>query len=536
MITKVEAPARLVLTAGDQTRVVLVDHVPFTLGRLAGSDLHLEQQQVSREHAVIDHDGDHYFIVDRGSRHGTFVNGMRTEKTGLRTGDQIQLGSTNVMLLFEAEAAETTARTLLAKVTQADGGSELEKLSLFLQAAKSLNSTRVLSEVLNTLIEYALKLTGAERGFVFLGDTPADFVLACGRTRDGLPLSDGSKISNSIVRDAVTSGLAFVSGDVTGDGLAIGRDSIVVNELRSVIAIPLRAAVSNSAADRLAGLLYLDSRTLTSHLNGVSKEILNAIATEAVTLLENVRMVELERAAMLVRKELEIAAEIQHRLISCSLPQFEYAQLAAKTVPCLEVGGDFYDVIPVDDGFVAILADVSGKGMSAALLASIIQGMMFAMVSGGSSVVEAVSAVNSFLRARVSGEKYATMVALHMSASGAVELVNAGHVSPVVWTPDGAGAGQLEIIKDGDMPVGLIPGAEFHAVRFQMEPGARVLLLSDGVTEAENPEGEEFGVAGAAAQLSAFHAAEAVMTALVAYCRGVKAADDRTILCIERAG
>ena len=529
MITKVEAPARLVVTTGDQKRVMLLDRVPFTLGRLAGSDLQLEQQQVSREHAVIDHDGDHYFICDKGSRHGTFVNGMRTEKTGLRTGDQIQLGSTNVMLLFQAEAAETTARTLIAKVSGADGGSELEKLSLFLQAAKSLNSTRVLSDVLNTLVEYALRLTGAERGFVFLGDTPSDFVLSCGRTRDGLPLSDGSKISNSIVRDAVTSGLAFVSGDVTGDGLAIGRESIVINELRSVIAIPLRA----TNPDRLAGLLYLDSRTMTSHLNGVSKEILNAIATEAVTLLENVRMVELERAAMLVRKELEIAAEIQHRLISCSLPQFAYAHLAAKTVPCLEVGGDFYDVIPVDDGFVAILADVSGKGMSAALLASIIQGMMFAMVSGGSSVVEAVSAVNSFLRARVSGEKYATMVALHMSASGAVELVNAGHVSPVVWTPDG-GAGQLEIIKDGDVPVGLLPGAEFHAVRFQMELGARLLLLSDGVTEAENPEGGEFGVGGAATQLSASHPVEAVITALVEYCRGVKAADDRTILCIER--
>jgi sigma-B regulation protein RsbU (phosphoserine phosphatase) len=461
---------------------------------------------------------------------------MRTEKTGLRTGDQIQLGSTNVMLLFQAEATETTARTLIAKVSGADGGSELEKLSLFLQAAKSLNSTRVLSDVLNTLVEYALRLTGAERGFVFLGDTPSDFVLSCGRTRDGLPLSDGSKISNSIVRDAVTSGLAFVSGDVTGDGLALGRESIVINELRSVIAIPLRS----TNPDRLAGLLYLDSRTLTSHLNGVSKEILNAIATEAVTLLENVRMVELERVAMLVRKELEIAAEIQHRLISCDLPHFEFARIAAKTVPCLEVGGDFYDVIPVDEsrggGFVAILADVSGKGMSAALLASIIQGMMFAMVSGGSSVVEAVSAVNSFLRARVSGEKYATLAAMHMSASGAVELVNAGHVSPVVWTPDGAGTGpgKLRIIEDGDVPVGLLPGAEFHAVRFQMEPGARLLLLSDGVTEAENPEDEEFGVKGAAAKLSAPHPAEAVMTALLAHCRGVKAADDRTILCIER--
>jgi serine phosphatase RsbU (regulator of sigma subunit)/pSer/pThr/pTyr-binding forkhead associated (FHA) protein len=531
VITKVEAPARLIVSEGEQKRVVLLDRVPFTLGRLPGSDLHLEQAQVSREHAVIDYDGDHYVITDRGSRHGTFVNGMRADKTTLRTGDQIQLGATAVMLLFQAEASQTTARSLIEKVTSAGVGSELEKLSLFLQAAQSLNGTRVLSDVLNTLVEYALRLTGAERGFVFLGDTPADFVLACGRSREGLPLSDGSKISNSIVRDAVTSGLAFVSGDVTGEGLALGRESVAVHELRSVIAIPLRSQTAGpQEAARLVGLLYLDSRTMTSHLNGVSKEILNAIATEAVTLLENVRMVEAEHAAMLVRKELEIASGIQHRLIACELPHFDFARLAAKTVPCLEVGGDFYDVIPARDGFVAILADVSGKGMSAALLASIIQGMMYAMVAGGSGVVDAVTAVNSFLRARVSGEKYATMVALHMSEAGQVELVNAGHVPPVVWTPaDGA-----RIIEDGDVPVGLLPDAVFHSIRFTMEPGARLLLLSDGVTEAENPEGEEFGVDGAAAQMGAPRASDAVLAALVAHCRGVKAADDRTVLSIER--
>ena len=121
---------------------------------------------------------------------------------------------------------------------------------------------------------------------------------------------------------------------------------------------------------------------------------------------------------------------------------------------------------------------------------------------------------------------------LHISAGGEVELVNAGHVSPVVWSPGGS----TRIVEDGDVPVGLLPGAEFHAVRFSLAPGGRLLLLSDGVTEAENPEGEEFGVAGAAAHLGSAHASEAVLTALVEHCRGVKAADDRTILCIERMG
>ncbi len=127
-------------------------------------------------------------------------------------------------------------------------------------------------------------------------------------------------------------------------------------------------------SDRLIGLLYLGSLLRASTLNRVGRNILHAIATEAATLVENARLVQAERAANLLRKEMEIAAS----MIARDLPIFPYAKVMAKAIPCTEVGGDFYDVIPVDDGFVAIFADVSGKGVSAALLASVIQGMMYA--------------------------------------------------------------------------------------------------------------------------------------------------------------
>ena len=155
---------------------------------------------------------------------------------------------------------------------------------------------------------------------------------------------------------------------------------MVAHELMSVIAIPLRGRET----DRLLGLLYLDSRWKTGGLSRVSKDILHAIATEAANLVEYARMVQAQREADLVRKELEIASSIQQSIIPSELPSFSYAKLTAKTVPCTAVGGDFYDVIPVNDGFVAIVADVSGKGMSAALLASIIQGMMYAQIMSGS--------------------------------------------------------------------------------------------------------------------------------------------------------
>ncbi len=519
--------ARLVVRDGDQTRTVPIDPLPFTIGRQADRNLSLPNSQVSREHAIIHADADGFVIQDLGSRHGTLVNGERTDLARLRSGDRIQLGTSSVVLLFVDSQDQTSARALMSRISGDAGGSELEKLSLFLQAAQSFNNTRVLNDVLGTMIEYTLRLTGAERGFVFLGDSPSTLHLECGLNKEGVPLADDSKISRSVVRDAAVSGQEYFIGDISGEGKPLQeRESMVAHELMSVIAIPLRGRNS----DRLLGLLYLDSRLRTSTLNRVSRDILHAIATEAANLVENARMVQAQREAELLRNELEIASSIQQSIIPAELPTFTYAKLTAKTVPCTEVGGDFYDVIPVHDGFVAIVADVSGKGMSAALLASIIQGMMYAQLMSGASVVDTVSTVNSFLCSRVSGQKYVTLVALHYKDGGTVELVNGGHVSPVVIQEDG----HVDVITDGDVPVGLLCEATFHSVSIDLPVGARVVLMSDGVSEAENPQGSQFVTTDMSQDLAASEPIHDVFASMYKFCAGEQPHDDCTMLVIDR--
>jgi serine phosphatase RsbU (regulator of sigma subunit) len=241
-------------------------------------------------------------------------------------------------------------------------------------------------------------------------------------------------------------------------------------------------------------------------------------------------MLQAEQAASLMRKEMEIASSIQQRLVLRELPEFSYAQLSAKTVQCTEVGGDFYDVIPVEDGFVAIVADVSGKGMSSALLASIIQGMMYAQITSGATLVDTVNSVNSFLCARVSGEKYVTMVVMHYHQDGEVELVNAGHVLPIIC---GRGR-QTRSIPDGDVPAGLIPYATFHSVRFRVDVNERIVLISDGISEAENRAEEEFGMVELGQHLSHCGPIQEVFTAVNRFCEGALPHDDRTMLTIDR--
>ena len=420
--------ARLVVPEAGQTRTVTIDSLPFTIGRQADRNLYLTNTQVSREHAVIYVDAEDFFIQDLGSRHGTFVNDVRKDSTRLRSGDQIKLGATGVSLIFVSSRDHTSARTLFERMSSGDSSSELEKLSLFLQAAQSFNNTSVLQDILSTMIEFTLRLTGAERGFVFLGDSPTTLTLESALNREGEQILDHTKISHSIVRDAAESGQEYLLGDVSGDDQPVDRKSAVAHELRSVIAIPLRSRSSS----RLIGLLYLDSRLHASTLNQVGRDILHAIATEAATLVENARLVQSERAADLLRNEMEIAASIQQSIITPDLPTFPFAKVMAKTIPSAEVGGDFYDVIPVEDGFVAIVGDVSGKGVSAALLASIIHGMMYAQALSHVSLVDAVTTVHSFLRSRFYGQKYVTLVALHYTQTGEVELVNGGDRKSVV--------------------------------------------------------------------------------------------------------
>jgi serine phosphatase RsbU (regulator of sigma subunit) len=246
-------------------------------------------------------------------------------------------------------------------------------------------------------------------------------------------------------------------------------------------------------------------------------------------------MVQAERAADLMRNELDIAANIQQSLIEREIPTFPYANVAARTSQCTEVGGDFYDIIPLgprdsDDGFVAIVADVSGKGMSAALLAAIIQGMMYAQVKGCTTLTDAFSTVNTFLCSRVSGQKYVTLLALHFRPNGEVEFVNGGHVPPFLVLEDGTS----QAITDGDVPVGLIPGAQFHSIRLTVPPGARLVMLSDGITETEDANGEQFGTTGLPREIAASDPMHAVFAAMHQFSNGAPPHDDCTLLVIDR--
>jgi sigma-B regulation protein RsbU (phosphoserine phosphatase) len=195
-------------------------------------------------------------------------------------------------------------------------------------------------------------------------------------------------------------------------------------------------------------------------------------------------------------------------------------------------------VISVPDGFVAVVADVCGKGVPAALLASMVQGMFHAQTSLGAargvSLLEAIESLNATVCAQTPREKYVTMAALRYtylgSGSARIELVNGGHVAPMIVRKDGA----VEIINDGDLPVGLLDFARFHVIDITLPVGDRIVLVTDGITEAEDAEGIQFSVPQLHDLISAEEPVASVFSAIEQFCEGASLLDDQTMLVIQQ--
>jgi serine phosphatase RsbU (regulator of sigma subunit) len=496
-------PLVLVVVEGSDRRTLVLEHFPFTVGRRTDRDLVMADPRVSREHAQFIREPDGTYIVDQSSRHGTFVNGERVDRRKLARNDRVEFGLQGAAYaLFSPDRSPSSAaQQFLSQFSSwkpaTGAGSDLEMLNVFLEAARKLNTSGVLDDVLQTLLEAALRLTHAERGFVFLRDSDGELRLAAGRDKKGESIHDDSAISRSVLRDAAKSASEFLVTDTDDTGKLAGRESIVAHNLHSVICIPLRKTIIQDKAKEqtkpgeqdVQGVLYLDAHFLSGKLSSVSHDILRTIANGAATLVENAALVQSEDAAKRYRQEMAIAAEIQQGLMKVTVPDVPFAKVNAVSYACKDIGGDFFDLVYTEGGLSLIVADVSGKGVSAAVVASILQGMLYSQLARNSSLPEMIAAVNRFLCDKVGGQKYATLVIARLLGSGEMELINCGHVPPLLVSGD-----TITRLEEGNLPVGLVAGAEFQATRLQLKPGDRLLLVTDGVTEAEDAEGEFFGM------------------------------------------
>ena len=532
--------ARLEVNDGLGQRVVPLTKDLLAIGRRTESDLRLVGSDVSREHAEIVRQGDDWILKDKGSRYGTYVNGEAVTEHTLAHGDRVQFGraSGTDIVFLTGDGPSHTDRSHASAVN------DLRQLAALLEGLRALGSGRVLDEVLALVLDAAIDVAGAERGFIMLstGDDQLEMKLVRAKGRITMPGSSFST-SRKIPEEVFKTGEVKVVADLLDGDLASVHMGTVALGIRHVACIPLRVVRYLDRADmkneaKNIGVLYLDSREKGSLLAPHTRTALDTLATEAGVAIENARLYRetLEKAR--IEHELRIAAEIQKALLPPGSQTGPFFECAGMSVQARSIGGDFFDMTDLPDGsFGFLCGDVAGKGPAAALLTSKILGIFSAFASVGDDPAQLVDHINKVLTRRAIDARYATMLYGQVSQDGLLTFCNAGHNPPLVYGVDG-----LKRIESGGMPVGLFEFAPYSVDSLQLKPGDTMVFYSDGVTEAHNVAGEEFGeerlveVMKRTSQSSGDVVLQAIIAAVQEFARGAEQYDDVTALVVKYTG
>ena len=539
-----------VISPNGSRRFVHLSESPFCIGRgESGNHLQLADNRISRQCAAFVSEGDSWYLEDRGHRRGVYVSGKRIDRCVLNEGDIVSFGlDDSYELVFRSATADSSIQNILSRmqsITNTDespGG--LHQLNLLLEATMLLHSQLPLDSVLGTMLDHAISITDADRGLLLEPDSSGALHVRLARRSGGLHLPpDSLAPSQTALRQALEQQASVITEDLNLAAFDLqGAQSVVAQGLRAVVAIPLYAMLRETCAGSethskrrdFLGVVYLDSRRVAA-FSRLDRQILDALAVEAASILDNARLVEYERQRQRLEQELSIARDIQQALLPRGFRDFPHLTVSGINLPCLSVGGDYFDVFPMSDDRTAFLiADVSGKGLGAALLTTMLQGALSGMTMGADPA-RVFNHINNFLCEHAEVGRYATMFFGALSRDGELQYINAGHPSPLLLR----GGELAEPFTEGSTPVGLVAGVDYKAACVKLEAGDTLVLFSDGVTEAADSSEELFGVPRLREALAGRHDApldhlqKAVFDSVESFTRGASQADDITLLLVR---
>jgi phosphoserine phosphatase RsbU/P len=545
-------PRLTIIEPSGTQREVEIAPLPFRIGRQADNELPVRDSRISRRQAQITVDPSGAILLeDLGSRHGTFINGQKILRQELRPQDSIDFGIPNsyklVFLGQDSKLDELIERAGGPQPSQT-GSRELYHLGLLLEVARSLGSGLSLEDVLATVVDAASQVTGTERGLLLLTCPDGSLAPAVARNaqRGTLPPSQ-MQISSSVLKRVVSTRRELIVRDTGDDPRIQQQASFAQLELHTVVAIPVDKLPTIQTSDatistrqsEMIGVLYLDSHRPSSAFTDMDRAVLQNLAREAATVIENARLFADARAKARLDHEIEIASQIQRQLSPTSFPKLPFVSVTASTLACFSVGGDCLNVVELDGGRLGFfIADVSGKGISAALLATLLQGVLDTTIAMNLPLEVAAQRVNRYLCKRSSDERYATLFYGVLSVDGEFEFVNCGHVPPMIRRQSGG----VEELSEGNMPVGMFAEAEFSCARTRLTPGDYLVVYTDGVSEAANPKGDFYGedrvrdVLRDFAGKSVEELAEAIQQSISSFISGAPQSDDVTLLVARYCG
>lgn len=529
-----------------------------TIGRSARSDICIPDAFASRLHAEIREEGGAYWLQDLGSANGTRYNGsLVTMPIPLMPGGEIQIGETVIKFSDERQSTQTKNATLIADSTQAlnpsmtisfarqmnstdeilkaqSASSRTELLGLISKVGVTLLSASGLDETLSQVAMLVFEAVPAERCVIMLRDETVEdgMKISVARVRGQENQPEEVRISRTVMDEVMKNGKSVLTSDAQHDPRYASQTMSLLG-IRSVLAVPLSVN-----EHEIFGLIYADSPTYETTFTEEHLNILTTLASVASIRVENARLLEERFERERMEHELQLATEIQQRFQPSAMPSVEGYEFQGISFSCYEIGGDYYDFIPRHDGkmFVA-LGDVSGKGTAAALLMSSLHAAIHAQAAAKSTLAETINSVNQYLAENTPANRFVTLFIAELdSNAGTLQYINAGHNPPLLAKSDGT----VQQLASGGFPLGILPMAQYEVGSIDINPGEALVVYSDGVSEANNLKGDEFGlerleeVVKRNLGASASGLRDKVESALSAFTQTAPANDDITMVIVKR--
>jgi sigma-B regulation protein RsbU (phosphoserine phosphatase) len=486
----------------------------ISLGRSGDNDIPIQDPFSSGNHALIYPKDSRYMIRDNNSKNGTFLNGKRVQKeTELNKGDEILIGSTRIV--FDKE--------LSTNVEMTDAGPSSANINTIMHlkeilkkpdisttiraAAKDLDLDRiktehrsfsVISEVskalvlhmpLNELLDHVMDLIGEnlpmDRGILMLKEgNPAQLIPKVIRINNKRLKDQRILVSQSIVNMVMNKHSSVLISDVQADPQLKSRDSIIKMNIHSAVCVPLW---DNK---EIIGIIYSDRISLMKPFTDEDLKLLTLLGNLAAVKIENSKSIEMSIEKEKMEKELSLAAEIQTDFLPKATPEFKGFDVSGYMTPCYQVGGDYYDYMPIGSDRLGItIADVSGKGVSASLLMASLRASLHSEVHLLYDMEKMTANLNDFIHKSSSINSFITFFFCELNMkSGKLKFINAGHNPPIVLDKKG----NINRLESCGLCLGMFPDVEYKAQTVVLHPGDIILLFTDGITESRNKENKEF--------------------------------------------
>lgn len=503
---------KLIAADGERTYNWELTPGEYQLGRNSEREIHIPNRTISRMHAVVKvSPSSEVTIIDNGSHNGTSVNGRKlgSEPTPVHPGDEIYFGEVACQLLSDAHpqrnSPTTVSRALLAdldpehsvalsihealKPLPSRVAEMPELLPTLFEMAKTLTLDEPQEDMLTSSLELIGRVIPAERLAILFreenGESHSSSVYTAALRLPGGKDLGAFKISSAIVESIFSEKNAILIGNPKDDPRFAARESIIMSDINSAIAAPL------FDEGEALGILYLDTSHPLHHYSNEHLRLVTTFGNIIAARLRNQNLQEERQQKRLMDVEMERAAGIQKRLLRSELVVPDAISAYAFQEPSRHVGGDLYDVISLPDGrTVFLVADVSGKGMGAALLmTNILASFRILYERGETNLQENIKEISQQLFLSSGPTDFATLFAGVIDESGSeITYLNAGHNPPYLVRKDGS----FDELPASGVMIGAFPDCEWTVATTNFDLGDTLFIFSDGVTEAETIDGAQY--------------------------------------------